>query len=72
MALTEKYGKLTREQSPGKALHASSCREAAMFNKHMQQTKIARRNFSIVLSHNGLLPIFGLLPVERARFLLLM
>jgi hypothetical protein len=33
-----KHGKLKREKSPGKAHHASPCREAAMFNKAMHLT----------------------------------
>jgi hypothetical protein len=40
-------------------------------NKALQKTQTALGSFSILLSHNGLLPVHGSLPVARARFGLL-
>jgi len=40
-------------------------------NNALQQTKTALASFNIFLSHNGLLPRVGSLPVVRARFRLL-
>jgi hypothetical protein len=37
-------------------------------NKALQMTQTAFGNFGIFLSHNGLAPICGSLPVVRARF----
>jgi hypothetical protein len=51
-------------ETPGiKALPPS----AAMFNKALQATPTALSNFSIRLSHNGLVVWYGLLPVVKAR-----
>jgi hypothetical protein len=40
-------------------------------NKVLQPTQTALGHFSLFLSHNGLLPCHGSLPVTRARFGLL-
>jgi hypothetical protein len=37
-------------------------------NKVLQKTKTAIVKFGIFLSHNGLLPIYGLLPVMTGGF----
>ena len=40
-------------------------------NKALQKTQTALSSFGIFLSHNGLVPVCGLLPVVTARFGLL-
>ena len=37
-------------------------------NKVLQMTQTALGSFGVSLSHNGLVPIYGSLPVVRARF----
>ena len=37
-------------------------------NKVLQMTQTALGSFGISLSHNGLVPVYGSLPVVRARF----